>query len=159
MGFGPFFVCATEFDVTGTIAAIIEPVVTGMDYELVDTQVSGRGGLVRVFIDKPGGVTVDDCAAVSEQLTRVFAVEDIDFGRLEVSSPGLDRPLRKASDFRRFAGHRVDVRMRFPDPSGRRRFVGRLEGVQGDAATVIVDGRAVALELAGMERARLVPDL
>jgi ribosome maturation factor RimP len=159
MGFGPFFVCATGLDVMGTIAGIVEPVVTGMGYELVDTQVSGRGGLVRVFIDRAGGITVDDCADVSRQLSRVFEVEGVDFGRLEVSSPGLDRPLRKAADFERFAGQRVDVRMKAPDATGRRRFVGRLQGVQGETATVIVDGRAVALELSGMERARLVPDL
>ena len=141
------------------IASIVEPVVAGMGYDLVDTQVSGRGRLMRIFIDKTGGVTVDDCAEVSRQLMRVFEVEGIDYERLEVSSPGMDRPLRKASDFERFSGQRVDVRMRTPDASGRRRFVGRLQGVQGDAATVIVDGRAVALELSGMERARLVPDL
>lgn len=159
MGFGPFFVCATVVDVMRAIAGIVEPVVTGMGYDLVDTQVSGRGRLVRIFIDKAGGVTVDDCAEVSRQLVRVLEVEGIDYERLEVSSPGLDRPLRKVADFERFAGQRVDVRMRMPDASGRRRFVGQLQGVQGEAATVIVDGRAVALELSGMERARLVPDL
>ncbi|MGH8310996.1 MAG: ribosome maturation factor RimP, partial [Steroidobacteraceae bacterium] len=73
--------------------------------------------------------------------------------------PGLDRPLRKADDFVRFAGRRVDVRMRCADAGGRRRFVGLLRGAQGGIATVEVDGRAVALELAGIERARLVPDL
>jgi ribosome maturation factor RimP len=159
MGFGPFFVCATGLDVMGTIAGIVEPVVTGMGYELVDTQVSGRGRLVRVFIDKADGITVDDCADVSRQLSRVFEVEGVDFERLEVSSPGLDRPLRKAADFERFAGQRVDVRMKAPDATGRRRFVGQLQGVQGETATVIVDGRAVALKLSGMERARIVPDL
>jgi len=143
----------------GAIAGIVEPAVTGLGFDLVDTQVSGRGRTVRVFIDKAGGVSVDDCAEVSRHLTRVFAVEGIDFDRLEVSSPGLDRPLRKPSDFDRFAGHRVDVRMRVADASGRRRFVGRLEGLDGGAATVIVDGRPVVLELSGMERARLVPDL
>lgn len=143
----------------GAIAGIVEPAVTGLGFELVDTQVSNRGRVVRVFIDKAGGITLDDCAEVSRHLTRVFAVEGIDFDRLEVSSPGLDRPLRKPSDFERFAGQRVDVRMRAPDASGRRRFVGRLEGLEGGAATLIVDGAPVELELAGMERARLVPDL
>jgi len=143
----------------GAIAGIVEPAVTGLGFELVDTQVSNRGRVVRVFIDKAGGITVDDCAEVSRHLARVFAVEGIDFDRLEVSSPGLDRPLRKPSDFERFAGQRIDVRMRAPDASGRRRFVGRLEGLEGGAATLIVDGARVALELAGMERARLVPDL
>jgi ribosome maturation factor RimP len=143
----------------GAIAGVVEPAVTGLGFELVDTQVSSRGRMVRVFIDKPGGVSVDDCADVSHHLTRVFAVEGIDFDRLEVSSPGLDRPLRKAADFARFAGQRVDVRMRVADASGRRRFVGTLRGIMGEVATVVVDGQAVELSLAGMERARLVPDL
>jgi ribosome maturation factor RimP len=104
------------------IASIVEPAVTGLGFDLVDTQVSNRGRMVRVFIDKAAGVSVEDCAEVSRHLTRVFEVEGIDFDRLEVSSPGLDRPLRKPSDFERFSGQRVDVRMRMPDASGRRRF-------------------------------------
>ena len=143
----------------GAIVGVVEPAVAGLGFELVDTQVSSRGRMVRVFIDKPGGVSVDDCADVSRHLTRVLAVEGIDFDRLEVSSPGLDRPLRKAADFARFAGQTVDVRMRAADASGRRRFVGTLRGTTGEVATVIVDGQAVDLSLAGMERARLVPDL
>jgi ribosome maturation factor RimP len=141
------------------IASIVEPAVTGLGFDLVDTQVSNRGRMVRVFIDKAAGVSVEDCAEVSRHLTRVFEVEGIDFDRLEVSSPGLDRPLRKPSDFERFSGQRVDVRMRMPDASGRRRFVGRLQGLAGSAATVVVDGRPVLLELSGIERARLVPEL
>ncbi|MDA8107626.1 MAG: ribosome maturation factor RimP [Betaproteobacteria bacterium] len=141
------------------LAGIIEPAVAGMGFELVDTQMSNHGRMLRIFIDKPGGITVDDCADVSRHLTRVLAVEGVDYDRLEVSSPGLDRPLRKAADFARFAGRRIDVRMRRPDESGRRRFVGTLRGVDGGVATLDVEGRIVALELEGMERARLVPDL
>lgn len=126
---------------------------------MVDAQVSNHGRLVCIFIDKPGGITVDDCADVSRHLTHVFAVEGVDYDRLEVSSPGLDRPLRKAEDFARFAGQKIDVRMRRPDASGRRRFVGTLRGAQAGVATLDVEGRTVALELEGMERARLVPDL
>jgi ribosome maturation factor RimP len=143
----------------GAIAGIVEVAVKGLGFDLVDTQVSSRGRMVRVFIDKAGGVSVDDCADVSRHLTRVFEVEGIDFDRLEVSSPGLDRPLRKPADFERFSGQRVDVRMRVPDASGRRRFVGRLQGLDGGAATVVVEGRPVMLELSGIERARLVPEL
>lgn len=143
----------------GAIAGVVEPAVAGLGFELVDTQVSSRGRMVRVFIDKPGGVSVEDCADVSHHLTRVFAVEGIDFDRLEVSSPGLDRPLRKSADFARFVGQRVDVRMRTPDASGRRRFVGTLQGTAGEVVTIVVDGQTVELSLAGMERARLVPDL
>lgn len=141
------------------MAEVVERTLAGMGYELVDTQASNHGRLLRIFIDRPGGITVDQCAEVSRHLTHVFAVEGIDYDRLEVSSPGLDRPLRKASDFGRFAGRRIEVRMRLPDATGRRRFVGTLTGLAGDAATVEVEGRALSLKLDEMERARLVPDL
>ena len=96
MGFGPFFVLSLE--------KVIEPAVSGLGYELVDVQASNGGRMLRLFIDKPGGITVEDCAAVSRHLTRVLAVEGIEYERLEVSSPGLDRPLRKASRLRAFFG-------------------------------------------------------
>jgi ribosome maturation factor RimP len=143
----------------GSLEGILESTLAGMGFELVDLQSSNRGRLLRIFIDKPAGITIDDCAEVSRHLMRVFTVEGVDYDRLEVSSPGLDRPLRKAADFDRFTGSRVDVRMRMPDATGRRHFVGTLRRVDGGAATVEVDGRTVALELDGMERARLVPDL
>ncbi len=138
---------------------IVESTVAGMGYELVDAQVSNRGRLLRIFIDKQAGITVDDCADVSRQLSRVFAVEGVDYDRLEVSSPGLDRPLRRPADFQRFAGQKVDVRMRAADPSGRRRFVGVLRGAAEGSATVEVEGQTVELALDGLERARLVPEL
>ena len=141
------------------IAAVVEATLQGMGFELVDAQVSNHGRLLRIFIDRPGGITVDHCADVSRHLAHVLAVEGIDYDRLEVSSPGLDRPLRKAADFERFSGSEVDVKMRTPDETGRRRFVGRLTGVTDGAATVEVDGRAVSLKLDMMDRARLVPDL
>jgi ribosome maturation factor RimP len=138
---------------------VVEPAVIGMGYELVDVQASNGGRLVRLFIDKPGGVTVDDCADISRHLTRVLAVEGIDYERLEVSSPGLDRPLRKERDFARFAGQRAEVRMRTPDASGRRKFVGLLRGAQGGQVSVEVEGHLVALALDDVDKARLVPEL
>ena len=140
------------------LEGILEPTLSGMGFELVDAQVSNRGRFLRIFMDKPGGITVDDCAAVSRHLSRVLEVEGIDYDRLEVSSPGLDRPLRRPADFARFAGQKVDVRMRLADASGRRRYVGLLRGIEGTTASVEVDGTAVALQLEGMDRARLVPD-
>ena len=137
---------------------MVEPVVTGMGYELVDVQASAGGRLLRIFLDKPGGITLDDCEAVSRQLTRVLPVEGIDFDRLEVSSPGLDRPLRKASDFARFAGQKADLRMRVADATGRRRYVGILRGVEGTSIKVEVDGQAVSLDLGNLDRAKLVPE-
>ena len=142
-----------------TLEDILQPTLAGMGYELVDAQVSNRGRFLRIFMDKPGGITVDDCATVSRHLTHLLEVEGIDYDRLEVSSPGLDRPLRKAADFARFAGQKVDVRMRLADANGRGRYIGRLKGIEGATATVEVDGAPVALPLDGMDRARLVPEL
>jgi ribosome maturation factor RimP len=138
---------------------VVEPAVSGMGYELVDVQASSGGRLLRLFVDKPGGVTVDDCAAISRQLTRVLAVEGIDYERLEVSSPGLDRPLRKEADFARFAGHKAEIRMRTPDASGRRKFAGVLRGVQAGQVSMELDGQNVQLSLADVDRAKLIPEL
>ncbi len=130
-----------------------------MGYELVDLQASTGGRLLRLFIDKPGGVGVEDCAAVSRQLTRVLEVEGVDYERLEVSSPGLDRPLRKPADFARFAGQKAEVRMRTADAGGRRRFVGVLRGAEGDRVRLDLDGQTVALPIGDIDRAKLVPNL
>jgi len=130
-----------------------------MGYELVDLQVSNRGGLLRLFIDKPGGIGLEDCAAVSRQLIRVLEVEGVEYDRLEVSSPGLDRPLRKAGDFARFAGQKADVRMRTADATGRRRFVGVLRGEGEGRVSLELDGQTVALAIDDIDRARLVPEL
>lgn len=138
---------------------VVEPAVIGMGYELVDVQASNGGRLVRLFIDKPGGVTVDDCADISRHLTRVLAVEGIDYQRLEVSSPGLDRPLRKERDFARFAGQKAEVRMRTPDASGRRKFVGVLRGAEAGQVSLEMEGHLVALALDDVDKARLVPEL
>jgi ribosome maturation factor RimP len=115
------------------LAVMIEPVLDSMGYELVDLEF-GAGGLLRVVIDIVGGerhVQVEDCEKVSHQLGRLFMVEDVDYDRLEVSSPGLDRPLKKAADFVRFAGEKVTLRMRVPI-EGRRQFTGVLR--RGDEA-------------------------
>ncbi len=152
MGFGPFFILNLE--------KIVEPVVAGMGYELVDLQAGNGGRMLRLFIDKAGGIDVEDCAAVSRQLSRVFEVENVDYDRLEVSSPGLDRPLRKPSDFARFAGHKAEVRMRTPDTTGRRKFVGVLRGAEDGRISMELEGQAkVKLALDDVDRARLVPEL
>ena len=130
-----------------------------MGYELVDVQASNGGRLLRLFIDKPGGVTLDDCAAASRHLTRVLAVEGIDYERLEVSSPGLDRPLRREADFARFAGQKAEVRMRTPDATGRRRFIGVLRGAAGGQVSIELEGRVVELALEDMDKAKLIPEL
>jgi ribosome maturation factor RimP len=141
------------------MAKVVETTLEGMGFELVDARASGGGRHLSIFIDRPGGITVDHCAEVSRQLSRVLEVEGIDYDRLEVSSPGLDRPLCKPADFTRFAGSKVDVKMRTRDESGRKRFTGLLRGEAGGVATLEVDGHEVALRLDEMDRARLVPDL
>jgi ribosome maturation factor RimP len=137
---------------------VIEQAVGGLGYELVDFETSPRARLLRVFIDSPKGVTVDDCAAVSNHLTRLFAVENIDYDRLEVSSPGLDRPLKKAADFVRFAGQEAQIRLRLP-VNGRRNFTGVLAGVEGGRLRLECDGAMHEIELDQVDKARLVPKL
>jgi ribosome maturation factor RimP len=101
-------------------------------------------------------VTVADCEAVSRQLQRVFEVEGIAYDRLEVSSPGLDRRLKKAADFARFTGHEVQVRLRRP-LNGRRNFLGIVRAVEGERVEFEFDGGRFSFELAELDRARLVP--
>jgi ribosome maturation factor RimP len=131
--------------------------VEGLGYELVDLE-SSRSGLLRIFIDSPRGITVEDCAKVSNHLTRAFAVEGIDYERLEVSSPGLDRPLKKLEDFERFAGREATLKLKLPR-EGRRRFEGRLLGVEDGRIILDVEGQRQHLEFDEIDRARLVPDV
>ena len=118
--------------------SVVERTVTGLGYELVDVERVG-GGLVRVTIDRAAGdprgefVVVEDCERVTRQLQHVLEVEGLDYGRLEVSSPGLDRPLRKEADFRRFAGEAVALTLKEPF-QGRKRFQGRLLTPEDDNA-------------------------
>jgi len=135
---------------------LVEQVVSGLGFELVDLEMSPKGRLVRVFIDIERGVTVDDCATVSNQLSRVFEVENVDYDRLEISSPGLDRPLKKAADFERFAGSEVQVRLRMP-VGNQRNFVGVLEGLFEGEVRLHTERGAVAFPLDEVEKARLVP--
>jgi ribosome maturation factor RimP len=129
-----------------------------MGYELVDWEMSPRGRHVRVFIDKPQGVDVEDCARVSRQLTRLFAVENVDFDRLEVSSPGLDRPLRKAADFARFVGEEADFRLANPVENARR-MKGILRGLADGAVLIDTAQGMRTIPLADIDRARLVPKI
>jgi ribosome maturation factor RimP len=137
---------------------LLDSTVTGLGYELVDVERSPHGRLLRVFIDKPDGVSVDDCVAVSNHLSRLLAVENVDYGRLEISSPGLDRPLKKTSDFIRFAGESAKLKLRVA-LQGQRNFVGVLRGVQDGVLKLEVDGKVLDLELDNLEKARLVPKL
>jgi ribosome maturation factor RimP len=141
------------------MAKVVETTLTGMGFELVDARASGGGRHLSIFIDRAGGITVDHCAEVSRQLARVFEVEGIDYDRLEVSSPGLDRPLRREADFARFAGRRAEVRMRTADATGRRKFAGVILAAADGTVRMAVDGGEVALGLEDLDRAKLIPEL
>lgn len=140
------------------VESIVEQAVCGFGFEVVDFESSPKGRLLRVFIDSPNGVSVDDCAMVSNHLTRLFAVENIDYDRLEVSSPGLDRKLKKLADFGRFAGHDVHIRVRMPI-DGQRNFAGVLGGVADGRVQLMTEKGMVALDFEQIDRARLVPKI
>jgi len=147
------------------LQGLVERTVGGLGYELVGVELSNRGRMLRIFIDKPaagakdagtGGITVDDCARVSNQLARVLEVENIDYDRLEVSSPGLDRPLKKEADFARFAGEQARLTLRVP-VEGRRNFTGVMHAVAGGRLQLEIEGGMVSIDLANIDKARLVP--
>jgi ribosome maturation factor RimP len=137
------------------VIKLVEQTVGGLGYELVDVERSGRG-LLRVFIDKPQGICVEDCQLVSNQLTRLFTVENVDYDRLEISSPGLDRPLKKEADFIRFAGQKAQIKLRMPIAT-RKNFVGIIGAVNEGVLQMDVDSVPVEIELANVDKARLVP--
>ena len=140
----------------------IEAAVHGLGYELVGIEyhAQGRRSLLRVYIDTPDGVNVDDCERASRQISSALDVDDPIRGQyvLEVSSPGLDRPLFTDEHFRRFAGHRVKLRIS-PPLDGRRNFSGMLLGMRENAVVVIQDDQEVAIPLHQIEQARLVPEI
>ncbi len=153
-----------EQGVAARLAAIVEPVLAGLDFRLVRVRISGiYGCTVQIMAERADGtMTIDDCEAISRALSPVLDVADpLEAAyRLEVSSPGIDRPLVRRSDFERFAGHQIKVEMAI-STAGRRRFRGMLLGAQGEAAHVRRDDAAgdeaeVLLPIADMTEARLV---
>ena len=129
---------------SGDVEAIVASTVGGLGYELVEFEHSARG-LLRVFMDKIDGISVEDCANVSNHLSRVFAVEGIEFERLEVSSPGLDRPLRKVEDFQRFVGRGAKIKLNAA-VENRKRFEGVIESVGVDGIITSNIGNGAQLD-------------
>lgn len=145
---------------TAQLTELVTPVVEGLGYELVGLEYAGgQNPLLRVYIDAGAGITVDDCQKVSNQLSGVLDVEDPLPGGyvLEVSSPGMDRPLFTREHFERFRGSQVRVRMRHKI-LGRRNFSGVLSDVEGDLIVVEVDGEPYELPLEDVDKANLIPD-
>lgn len=139
--------------------ALAEPLLTDLGFELVDVVFATEYGrkVLRFFIDKPGGVTIDDCTQASRELSTLLDVEDPIPQRytLEVSSPGLDRPLVKEKDFIRYAGKKVRIKTKEPI-EGRRNFKATIDSVgDGSISVTDFDGRRFVIELARIDRARL----
>jgi len=137
---------------------LLDTTISGLGYELVEWERSAKGGFLRLFVDKPGGISVDDCANISRHLSQVLSVEGVNYDRLEVSSPGLDRVLRKEQDFLRFAGEKVRVKLRIAR-GGQRNFTGVIRTLSHGNLELEVDGELLALELSNLEKARLVPHI
>jgi ribosome maturation factor RimP len=149
--------------VTGEeLIKLLEPTIERLGYELADLELrlAGRDSVVRVFIDKPEGVGLEDCETVSRQVSALLDVEDPVPGHyvLEVSSPGLDRKLTKPGHYRRYIGDEVRVQVRIPI-EGRRKFRGKLLAADEKTIRVEVDGQLHELPLANIDTARLVPSL
>lgn len=174
----PFFISATfvrDFcgsEVKGYVLqdlqSLVEKTVMQLGFELVDFEMSNRGKLLRVFIDKlnpkdiKDTVNIDDCVLVSNQLGNVLTVEhEIDYDRLEVSSPGMDRVLKKEQDFVRFVGERAQIKLRVPlvleNKEPRKNFIGILRGVIDGSVQIECDGVVEVLLLNNIDKARLSP--
>lgn len=141
--------------------ALIEPIVVGMDYELVGIEYlpQGKHSILRIYIDKPEGIDVDDCSDVSRQLSAMLDVEDPIKGEynLEVSSPGLDRPLFTPAHFEQFLHAQVSVRLKMPI-EGKRKFVAVIQAINGDAVDLVVDGKTLTVPFDIIDKANLVPE-
>ena len=156
---------------------LIERSVSQLGYELVDLEVSNRGKLLRVFIDKlnhidiKDSVNIDDCVLVSNQLGNLLAVEhEIEYDRLEVSSPGMDRVLKKESDFKRFIGERIAIKLRIPvvevvvniktaaeEKVTKKNFVGFIRGLEDGLLLLDCDGVDYKIALTNIDKSRLNP--
>jgi ribosome maturation factor RimP len=162
---GAFIFCAGFWawggGMSGTLRerliALIEPVVGDLGCELVDLDLNP--GLVRIFVDRVGGVRIEDCERVSREVSALLDVEDPipTAYRLEVSSPGFDRVLRTSAHFERFVGARVWVELTVPREGGRRRYTGRLAAVEGEGITLEVDDQTVSVQFREIGKAKLAP--
>ena len=137
------------------LEALIEKNVSKMGYELVDFEIINKGELLRIFIDKPSSITIDDCVAVTNQLKHIFTVEEeIIFNRLEVSSPGINRVIKKRQDFERFKGEKVKIRTRSAIEE-RKNFTGTLQGIKKDLILIDFNNTLLEISLDNIEKARL----
>lgn len=138
----------------------VSKIVVQMGYELVDFEFQNQGKLIRIFIDKPASVTIDDCVDVSNHLNHVLTVEeDIDYERLEVSSPGFDRVIKKIEDFQKFKGENIKIKTRTPIMN-QRNFKGEVLDVKGLVIMIKTpEQEEVNIDFDNIDRARLDPKI
>jgi len=143
------------------LLALIEPVVVALDCQLwgLEYLMQGKQALLRIYIERPEkGVGIEDCERVSRQASSLLDVEDLVKTEytLEVSSPGLDRPLYTLPQFEQYVGEDVSLKLRFPY-EGRRKYKGRLSGVEGEDVLVVADGHEYMFPVESIEKANVVP--
>ena len=140
------------------LETLIEKLVMQLGYELVDFETVNGGQILRIYIDKADLIDIEDCTKVSNHVNNVLSVEtDYDYERLEVSSPGLDRVIKKLNDFDRFKGQKIKIKTRF-EIENRKNFKGILSGVKGESIMIEVDNESLLIEFENIDKARLDPD-
>ena len=140
------------------LETLIEKLVTQLGYELVDFETVNGGQILRIYIDKGDLIDIEDCTKVSNHVNNVLSVEtDYDYERLEVSSPGLDRVIKKLNDFDRFKGEKIKIKTRFAIEN-RKNFKGTLSGIKGESIMIEVDNKSLLIEFENIDKARLNPD-
>ena len=137
---------------------LIEKLVTQLGYELVDFETVNGGQILRIYIDKGDLIDIEDCTKVSNHVNNVLSVEtDYDYERLEVSSPGLDRVIKKLNDFDRFKGQKIKIKTRFAIEN-RKNFKGTLSGTKGESIMIEIDNESLLIDFQNIDKARLDPD-
>lgn len=140
------------------LETLIEKLVTQLGYELVDFETVNGGQILRIYIDKGDLIDIEDCTKVSNHVNNVLSVETgYDYERLEVSSPGLDRVIKKLNDFDRFKGQKIKIKTRFAIEN-RKNFKGTLSGTKSESIMMEVDGKSLLIDFENIDKARLDPD-
>ena len=140
------------------LETLIEKLVTQLGYELVDFETVNGGQILRIYIDKGDLIDIEDCTKVSNHVNNVLSVEtDYDYERLEVSSPGLDRVIKKLNDFDRFKGEKIKIKTRFAIEN-RKNFKGILSGTKGESIMIEIDNESLLIDFENIDKARLDPD-
>lgn len=140
------------------LETVIEKLVAQLGYELVDFETVNGGQILRVYIDKGDLISIEDCSKVSNHVNSVLSVEtDFDYERLEVSSPGLDRVIKKIKDFDRFKGQQAKIKTRFAIEN-RKNFKGTLSGIKNESIIIKIEDKLLSIDFENIDKARLDPD-